>query len=113
MTEKDIENKIKFALKEANCYYIKNHGSQYARPGIPDIIFNLDGFFVALEVKKWPNKPTKIQTFHLKEIDKNKGIALIVDDLNLNKFCEILKRRNYEDFVHFSKECFRLFEIQK
>lgn len=113
MTEKDIENKIKFVLKEAGCYYIKNHGSQYSKPGIPDIIFNLDGWFIALEVKKWPNKPTKIQEFHLREINRNKGIALIVDDLNFGEFCKILKRRNYEDFIHFSKECFKQFEIKE
>lgn len=113
MVEKDIENKIKFALKQADCYYIKNHGSQYAVPGIPDIIFNLDGYFIAVEVKKWPNKPTMIQKFHLKEIRKNKGIALIIDELNLNKFCEILKRRSYEDFIRFSKECFEQFEIKE
>ena len=113
MTEKDIENKSKFALKQAGCYYIKNHGSQYAAPGIPDIIFNLDGWFIALEVKRHPNKPTMIQQFHLKEIRKNKGIALIVNELNLEKFCEILKRRKYEDFVCFSKECFELFKIKE
>lgn len=113
MTEKDIENKIKFALKQADCYFIKNHGSQYAVPGTPDIVFNLDGYFIAVEVKKHPNKPTLIQQFHLKEIQKKKGIALIVNEMNLEKFCEILKGRCYEDFVRFSAECFELFKIKE
>lgn len=113
MTEKDVENKIKYALKQAGCYYIKNHGSQYAKPGIPDIIFNLDGYFIAIEVKKWPNKPTTIQEHHLKEIKKNKAIALIVDDLNLTQFCKILESRKYEDFIRFSEKCFKQFEIQE
>lgn len=111
MIEKNIENKITQLLKDQKIYWLKIHGGQYQVPGIPDLLICYRGFFMAIEVKKDPNKPTKIQWYHLDEIKKSFGLSLIVSDSNLEEFKTlILKESSYEDFIQFSNQCHKLFK---
>lgn len=112
MKEKNIEDKIKHLLKEHNIYYVKIHGGMYQTPGVPDLIINYQGFFLALEVKKHPNKPTEIQRYHLLKIRKTLGISLIINEFNFEQLKSLIQKgASYEDFVSFSNQCFEVFGI--
>jgi hypothetical protein len=51
--------------------------------GIPDIIICCNGCFIALELKRSETeKPTMLQEFTLKEINKSGGIGLLVNPKN-------------------------------
>lgn len=105
MTEKNIENKIKKALNDLNLYYFKVHGGAFMRKGIPDLIVNYKGLFMAIEVKMRPNKLTKLQEINLDTLRCRKcELAFVIDDLNVDEFVELLKNNNFEKLKVFAKK---------
>lgn len=79
MKETDLIIKIKQYLKTVdNCFYWKEHGSQFGQAGIPDIIICLNGRFIALEVKTEKGKVSVLQEVILRKIRKAGGIAEVV-----------------------------------
>ena len=79
MKEAEIIQSIKEYLKTVdNCFYWKEHGSQFGQAGIPDIIVCLNGKFVALEVKTEKGKVSVLQEITLRKIRNAEGIAEIV-----------------------------------
>lgn len=113
MVEKDIENKIKIALNQSKIYYVKIHGGMYQTPGVPDLIINFDGHFVGVEVKKFPQKPTELQKHHLNQISNGGGISIVVDEKNVRRLVEIIKDKNYEEVISFSRDSIELFGLKK
>lgn len=79
MKESEIIKAVKEYLKTVdNCFYWKEHGSQYGQAGIPDIIICLDGRFIALEVKTAKGKVSILQQVTLRKIKNAGGIAEVV-----------------------------------
>ena len=77
--EKSFENKIKKFLKEQNCWYIKYwSGAEFTKSGIPDLLINCNGFFIAAEIKAPNGKPSELQLNTIIEIEKAGGIAFIL-----------------------------------
>ena len=56
-----------------NCYHLKTQ--EVGRKGVPDILMCLAGRFVAIELKREGEKPTKLQEYVLQEIQKAGGLA--------------------------------------
>lgn len=79
MKEADIVKVIMRFLKTLpNCFAWKEHGGMYGTAGIPDIIACIDGKFYGFEVKTDIGKPTKLQEFTIRKINKAGGIAVVV-----------------------------------
>ena len=82
MLEKDIVSKIMSYLKtEADCFCWKQHGGQFGKAGLPDIICCFHGRFAAFEVKTPAGKLTKLQAMTLQRIKAAKGEAFTVQSV--------------------------------
>lgn len=79
--EARLQRQIQAAIKKAypDCYLEKIHGGPYQSAGIPDLIMCIDGWFIALEVKR-PKGPgaTPIQLAKIEQINRAGGIAQVV-----------------------------------
>lgn len=57
---------------------MKIHGSPLQIAGIPDIVGCYRGRFVALEAKRFGEKPTKLQSYVMGEITRAGGMTLVI-----------------------------------
>ena len=82
--EAKVKAKIHKALKDAGAYAVNYIGGMYAANGTPDILACLDGRFIGIEAKAGYNKPTSIQVLSLRKIDKAGGLALVINEKNMD-----------------------------
>lgn len=96
MSEKKVENEIKKWLNSIGAYHFKVHGSAFMQPGIPDIVACVNGKFVGIEVKRpgAKNEQSEVQKVHEYNINRAKGIYLLVDSLDEVK-------RNLDEFIDY------------
>ncbi len=80
MLEREIRDKISKAIKRKypTSKLYKIHGSPYQERGIPDLVGCINGRFVALEVKRPGEKPTKYQENQLQAIGTAGGVTGVV-----------------------------------
>ena len=79
MNESDITKSILKYLKTLpRCFFWKEHGGIYGTSGIPDIIFCIDGRFIAMEVKTQKGKTTPLQNAAIRKIHSSGGFAFVV-----------------------------------
>lgn len=78
--EKTFENKIKKYISDEiqKAWGFKFHAGTYTQSGIPDLIYCINGRFVAIEVKKEKGKPTELQKRKIKKIIQDGGVAVII-----------------------------------
>ena len=77
--EKNFEEKVKQFLKESGCWNLKYWGGGgYTKSGIPDLLVCCKGRFMGVELKGPNGKPTELQIYHLREIDKAGGLAVLL-----------------------------------
>ena len=99
-----VKKKIHALLKKHNAYAVNYVGGLGTNNGTPDILACLNGRFIGIEAKAGKNKPTDLQTLNLKRIDEAGGLALVVNETNLNVLEVMLDdpiraRSNYELFA--------------
>jgi Holliday junction resolvase len=101
--EAKVKTKIHALLKKHKAYAVNYIGGISANNGTPDILACLHGRFIAIEAKAGKNKPTDLQTLNLKRIDEAGGLALVINEENLNQLEFILEaehpRSNYQLFA--------------
>ena len=102
--ESKVKARIHAALKAADAYAVNYIGGQYATSGTPDILACIDGRFVGIEAKAGRGKPTALQLRALALIDAAGGLALIINETNLELLQEALRDvhkadSNYRDWV--------------
>lgn len=68
MSESNLQSKIVKYLKEKGCYVIKTRPGVGTPDGCPDIIFLLEGFWGAIEVKATPK--SKYQPLQIETLEK-------------------------------------------
>ena len=91
--EQDIQTKIMDYISSIGGLPIKfNNIGIYAKAGVSDILACIKGRFVAIEVKKPGNKPSKLQENFINGINSIGGVAFWVD--NLDDVKDNLKRAN-------------------
>lgn len=91
--EKNFENKVKKFLKENNCWFIKYWGgATYTKSGIPDLLVNVNGYFMAVELKAPKGRVSELQLYHLKKITKGNGIAILLYPKDFEHFKEFVER---------------------
>ena len=91
--EKNFENRVKKFLNDNNCWYIKYWGgAAYTKAGIPDLLVNVNGYFMAVELKAPNGKPSDLQLYNLRKITKGNGIAILLYPKDFEQFKEFVER---------------------
>ena len=90
VTEKWVKAQVVKMLKELDAYYFYPVASGYMRTGVPDIVACYRGRFLGIECKANGNRTTEIQDRNLVAIKKNGGIAVVIDENNLDQLREML-----------------------
>ena len=89
--EKRVKGIVVKQLKQLGAYYFYPIGGAFGRSGVPDIICCYRGRFVAIECKAGNNKPSALQNKNLAEINEQGGIALVVNEENMNGIGALLE----------------------
>jgi pantoate kinase len=82
--EVKVKKKIRKLLDDAGAYYAMPIGTGYGNSGVPDFLICHKGRFIAVEAKAGSNKPTALQELHLARIRAAGGIALVINETNLD-----------------------------
>ena len=90
--EKKVKDQVVAILKEAGAYYFFPATHGYGRSGVPDIVACVDGVFLAIECKAGKGKPTALQVRELERIRIAGGVAVVVNELNLDMLPPLLER---------------------
>jgi len=89
-----VKAKIKHILEELPCYFFMPPANGYGRAGIPDFVGCLNGMFFSIEAKAGKGKTTALQDRELERIRQAGGLALIVNEENLDGLKIILEGWN-------------------
>jgi hypothetical protein len=81
-----VKAKVKTRLDAWGAWYFMPVAGVMGRIGIPDFIGCLGGRFFAIETKSGKGKTTRIQDMILSRIRHAGGIALVVNEQNMNDF---------------------------
>lgn len=102
--EAKVKARIHAALKAAGAYAVNYIGGQYAANGTPDILGCLDGRMLAVEAKAGKGRPTQLQLKALRQIDEAGGLALVINETNLDYLEECLRD------IHHARSNWRVFD---
>ena len=83
--EKKVKTKVVAQLKTLGAYYFYPVTGGYGASGVPDIVGCYKGRFIGIECKANGNKPTALQQMNLDQIAAQGGIALVIDETNVNE----------------------------
>jgi Holliday junction resolvase len=89
--EAKVKAKVKKILLEVGAYYAMPVTGGYGNSGVPDFLICKGGLFYAIECKANGNKPTALQLKNLEDIYKAGGVALVVDEKNVDQLKEMFK----------------------
>lgn len=89
--EGKVKTKVRKVLKELNAYYVMPVTAGFGNSGAPDYIVCYRGKFFGIECKANGNNPTALQYKNLKDIQDCGGVALIVNEDNVNQLHEVLR----------------------
>jgi hypothetical protein len=82
--EAKVKKKVVAHLKTLGAYYFYPVTGGYGKSGVPDIIGCYKGLFFGIECKAGKNKPTPLQEKNLNDIKLNQGIALVINETNID-----------------------------
>jgi hypothetical protein len=88
--ESKVKKKGRTILDEMGVYHFPPSSGGYGRAGIPDDIGCYRGRFIAIEYKANGGKPTALQLRELQNIRESGGIALIIDETNVENLMELI-----------------------
>ena len=81
--EVKVKKKVVAILKEYRAYYFYPVTGGYGGSGVPDIVGCYRGTFFGIECKAGNNKPTALQQKNLDNIKAMGGIAMVVNEDNI------------------------------
>ena len=85
-----VKKQIMQILAEHNAYYVTPMSFGFGNSGVPDVIAVVKGRFIGIEAKAGKNKPTALQLKNLQDIRESGGIALVINEHNLDELREAL-----------------------
>ena len=88
--EAKVKKQVVQQLKLLDAYYFYPVTGGYGRSGVPDIVGCYKGKFFAIECKAGTNKPTPLQALNLEQIMLTGGIALVINEENIDSVHSIL-----------------------
>ena len=89
--EGKVKKKVQQILKDRGAYYFSPVTGGFGRSGVPDIVVCFHGRFVGIECKAGNNQPTALQQKNLDDIEKAGGVALVINERNVENLVAILK----------------------
>jgi len=89
--ESKVKAKIKKILAEYNVYYAMPIGTMFGNSGVPDFLCCVRGRFLAIEAKAGKSTTTTLQVKNLEDIRQAGGLALVVNEDNLDALKELLQ----------------------
>ncbi len=93
--EAKVKKKVVAILKKHEAYYFYPVTGGYGRSGVPDVIACHDGRFIGIECKAGSNKPTPLQQKNLDDIQAAGGVALVINEDNINTVEKLFNGRTY------------------
>ena len=93
--EAKVKKKVTNILKEFGAYYFYPVTGGYGKSGVPDIVGCYNGRFFGIECKAGKNKPTPLQEKNLSDIDSSGGIAIVINEDNVEFVRAALTSRPY------------------
>ena len=97
--EAKVKRKVVAQLKEMGAYYFYPVTGGYGQSGVPDVVGCYKGIFFGIECKSGSNKPTPLQDKNLTDIRKQKGIAVVINEKNID-----CVRSIFEDYYNGVKQ---------
>jgi Holliday junction resolvase len=88
--EAKVKKVVAQQLREIKAYYFYPATGGYGKSGVPDIVGCYKGKFFGIECKAGKNKPTALQEKNLKDITESNGIALVVNEANMQNITKLL-----------------------
>ena len=88
--EAKVKKVVVRQLKLLGAYYFYPVTGGYGMSGVPDIVGCYRGTFFGIECKAGSNKPTALQRKNLTDIELAGGIAIVVNEKNMNDVEETL-----------------------
>jgi Holliday junction resolvase len=89
--EAKVKKQIRAILDEEGVYYAMPMGTGYGNSGVPDFLCCVAGKFVAIEAKAGKGKTTALQDANIERIWKAKGVALIINEQNIDTLMPLLR----------------------
>jgi hypothetical protein len=89
--EAKVKAKIKVILKVYDIYYAMPIGTGYGNSGVPDFLCCVRGRFLAIEAKAGKGKTTALQDKNIKQIIASGGLAIVVNEDNIQELESLLK----------------------
>lgn len=81
--ERKVKRKVMACLKDMGAYCTMPVTGGFGNSGVPDILACYKGRFVGIECKAKGGKPTALQLHNLNHICNTGGIALVIDESNV------------------------------
>jgi pantoate kinase len=92
--EGKVKKRVKGILTQVGAYYAMPMGTGFGNSGVPDFLVCKQGLFYGIECKAGGNKPTALQLKNLDDIRKAGGIALVIDETNVETLRKELDNEN-------------------
>jgi Holliday junction resolvase len=89
--EKKVKDTVRKLLTEMGIYHFMPAANGFGRAGIPDIICCFAGRFIAIECKAGKGTTTALQERELAAIRTAGGMAMVVNENNLQELKEKLQ----------------------
>lgn len=90
--EKNFENRVKKYLEEKGCWYIKYWGgAAYTKAGVPDLLVCFKGWFLGIELKAPKGKPSDLQLYNLRKIEKAGGVSILLYPKDFDQFKKFIE----------------------
>jgi len=95
--EAKVKKVVVNQLRNLGAYYFYPVTGGYGRSGVPDIVGCYQGKFFGIECKAGKNTPTPLQQINLDDIEKQNGIALVVNEKNMHSVRDLITGDTDED----------------
>ena len=89
--EAKVKKRVKKILDDIGAYHFSPMSGGFGRSGVPDIIACYKGRFIGIECKAGKNEPTLLQKHNIKEIQRNQGLAIVVNEDNIEALLTLVK----------------------
>ena len=88
--EAKVKKVVVNQLRNLGAYYFYPVTGGYGRSGVPDIVGCYKGKFFGIECKAGKNTPAHLQQINLDDIEKQDGIALVVNEKNMHSVRDLI-----------------------
>ena len=89
--EAKVKKQVKKILDDIGAYHFSPMSGGFGRSGVPDIIACYKGMFIGIECKAGKNEPTLLQKHNIKEIQRNQGLAIVINEDNIEALLALVK----------------------